>query len=79
MQKKSLGRENRISIWHPPRLRSYANIIWLNLKKLPNALLYMFLWIANKALKERKEGVNDYSKSFGTVIVHKVLGSHIVV
>jgi len=34
--KKTLGRENRISIWHPPRLRSHANIIWL--KKLPNAL-----------------------------------------
>jgi len=36
-QKKFLGPQNRISIWHPPRLRSHANIIWP--KKLPNALL----------------------------------------
>ena len=35
-QKIFLGPQNCISIWHPPRLRSHANIIWP--KKLPNTL-----------------------------------------
>jgi len=35
-EKKILGHENCISIWHPPRLRSHANIICL--KKLLNTL-----------------------------------------
>ena len=32
--------ESRISIWHLPRLRSHANIIWL--EKLPNTLIRFY-------------------------------------